>query len=153
MTSSRKNFRTTAVDSDSVKTFLIVYFCCGTGVDCCKLDWSLKTLSDRKKNQNQCRRSECWNKCLGLRQKEGTGVWRKGHSEELFDWYSSDAIRMSSSKGMRYINIELWWKRWMDLSIDGGFILIWVLNKWDGTLRIEFVSLRTGTNGVLLLTL
>jgi len=41
----------------------------------------------------------------------------------------------------------------MDLSIDGGFILIWVLNKWDGTLRIEFVSLRTGTNGVLLLTL
>jgi hypothetical protein len=40
-----------------------------------------------------------------------------------------------------------------NLSIDGGLILIWVLNKWDGTLRIEFVCFRTGTNCMLLLTL
>jgi hypothetical protein len=84
---------------------------------------------------------------FGPKEDEVTGVWRKLHSEELRNLYSSpDIIRQVKSRRMRWAGhvermgkerkfTRFWWKRpkerdrWEDQGVGGMMVSEWILGR------------------------
>jgi hypothetical protein len=105
---------------------------------------------------------------FGRKRDEATGEWRRLHSEELNNVYSSpNIIRVIKSRRMRWAGYvaRMGEKRgayriWCgdlregdhsgDPGVDGRIILKWIVGKWDGWARTGLSWLRIGTGGGLL---
>jgi hypothetical protein len=105
---------------------------------------------------------------FGPKRDEVTGEWRKLHSEELHNMYSSpDIIRQIKSRRMRWAGhvarmgegkncTRFWWERTKekdhlkDKGVDGRMGLEWILGRLVGGMWSEFTWLRIGTIGGLL---
>jgi hypothetical protein len=99
---------------------------------------------------------------------EVTGEWRKLHSEELHELYSSPSIiRIIKSRSMRWAGYvaRIGQKRNAYMLLVGKperkrplgrqrhrwwIILGWILGRWDGVMWTGLVWLRIGTGGELL---
>lgn len=72
----------------------------------------------------------------------------------LLRCYSNEQLKGGEIHKYRVVTEKVEWNRQLGgLSVDGRLILKWVLNKYDRTLCIELICLRTGTNDMLFLTL
>ena len=124
--------------------------------------WSLTLREERKLRvfENRVLR-----KIYGPRRDEVTGEWRRLHSEELNDLYSSPNIvwviksrrirwaghvaRMGEERGCT----GSWWgnrregDQWGDLDVDGWIILGWISRRWDVGIWTGLGWPRIGTGG------
>jgi hypothetical protein len=101
---------------------------------------------------------------FGPKRDEATREWRRLHSKELNDLYSSpNIIRVIKSRRMRWaghvarmgkreVHMGFWWgdlregDHLGDTGVDGKIILKCIFEKWDGAWT-ELSWLRTGTGG------
>jgi hypothetical protein len=99
---------------------------------------------------------------FGPKRDEATGEWRRLHSEELTDLYSSPNIirviklRMRwaghvARMGKRKVHTEFWWgdlregAHLGDPGVDGRIILKWIFRKWGEGAWTGLSWLRIGT--------
>jgi len=102
---------------------------------------------------------------FGPKRDKLTGEWRKLHTEEFNDLYSSPSIvrviklkRMKwagnvAQMGKRKVNTGFWWgslrerDHLEDPGVDGRIILRWIFRKWDVGAWTGSSWLRIGTGG------
>jgi hypothetical protein len=128
----------------------------------------LKSLTLRVEYGRRVFENRVLRRIFGPKRHEVTGEWRKLHSEELRDLYSSPSIiRIIKSRWMRWAGhvarmgrkgtrIDYWWesprerdhKEEQDVGV--WIILRRILERWDGVMWSGLVWLRIGTGGVLL---
>jgi hypothetical protein len=104
---------------------------------------------------------------FGPKRDEVTGEWRKMHSRELHNLYSSQNIRQIKSRGMRWAGhvacmgegrnaYRVWWERpkekdhLKDQGVDGRMGSKWTLGRLVGGVWSGFTWLRIGMVGGLL---
>jgi hypothetical protein len=103
---------------------------------------------------------------FGPKRDEVTGEWRKLHTEELKDLYSSPIIDRVIKSGMRWaghvarmgeeVYTGFWWgnlrerDHLQDPGVDGRIIIRWFVRKWDVGVWTGSRCLRIWTGGGLL---
>jgi hypothetical protein len=88
----------------------------------------------------------------GAKRDEATGEWRKLHSAELRDLYSSPSIiRLIKSRRMRWAgHVARMGEKRNSYRLLVGKPEGKILDRWDGVLWTGLVWLRTGTSRELL---
>jgi hypothetical protein len=127
--------------------------------------WSLKL---REEHRLRVFENRVLRRIFRPKRDEVTGEWRKLHSEELHNLYSSpDIIRQVKSRRMRRAGhvarmgegrkvYKVWWEslkerdHWEDQGVGGKMGSEWILGRLAWGVRIGFDWLRTGTSGGLL---
>jgi hypothetical protein len=122
-----------------------------------------KTLTLREERRLRVFGNRVLRRIFGPKRDEVTGEWRKLHSEELNDLYSSPTIvRVIKSIRMRWAGhvtrmgegrgvYRFWWEtlrerdHWGDPGVDGRIILSWIFRKWDVGVWTGSSWLRIGT--------